>query len=115
MSLEAAIEKLTAAVEANTAALAAGGAAPAAAPAATTTTKGGKGGKTTTTEPSVTRDQMVKALNDLKEKSGVAAAKKVVKEVGKAEKMADIADDKIEAVFKEATKALSAEEDGGDI
>lgn len=115
MSLEDNIVALTKAIEANTAALLAGGgaAAPAAttAPAAETTGKG-KGGKTSkTTEPTVTREQMVAALNDVKEKKGVAAAKAIIKDVGGADKMADIPEGKIAEVHKAATDALKEEEE----
>lgn len=109
MSLEQAIEKLTAAIEANTAAVtAAAGSAPAAAPAAT-----GKGKKADTPKadtPKVTREQMTKALNDVKEAKGVDAAKGIIKDVGKAAKMADIADNLIEAVYNAAVEKLAEEE-----
>jgi hypothetical protein len=107
MSLEDKIEALTKAVEASTAALTAGGAAP----AATTTAKAGKTKTTETTAPTTTREEMVAALNEVKEKKGVSDAKALIKDVGKADKMADISDKLIDAVFK-AAQAKLAEEEG---
>lgn len=115
MSLEDKIEALTKAVEANTAALLAGGGAAPAAASAPAAGKGGKGGKTTekADTPKVSRDEMVKALNEVKESKGVAEAKRLIKEVGGADKMADIPDGKIEVVYKAAKELLTAEEEEG--
>lgn len=104
MSLEQAIEKLTAAVEANTAALKAGGG------------KSGSG-KSETTSSSDSgykakhdKAAMQAALNEVKEKLGTPAAKALIKDVGGADKMADITDPKkIDEVYEAAKKKL---EDG---
>lgn len=103
MSLEQAIEKLTAAVEANTAALKAGGGA-----------KGGSGKSETASDSGYKakhdKAAMQAALNEVKEKLGTPAAKALIKDVGGADKMADITDPKkIDEVYEAAKKKL---EDG---
>ena len=134
MSLEAAIQALTAAVEANTAALqSAGVAAPASsnppatpAPAEEKTAKRGRPAKeeaaaapaaapapAPAAAPSRTRDEMNAAREKVKEKLGLEEAKKVISEVGKAAKRAEIADNLIVTVFDHCEQLLNggADED----
>lgn len=104
MSLEQAIEKLTAALEANTAALKAGGGTKAS--GKTETTSGGDSGYKAKHDKAA----MQAALNEVKEKHGTPAAKELIKTVGGADKMADITDPKkIDEVYEAAKKKL---EDG---
>lgn len=102
MSIEDAILKLAAALEANTAAVLASGGTAAAAPAAEKTTKATKAtkGETTTEKaaPKVTRDEVNAALEKVKEKFGVEEAKSIISGAGKAPKRADIAEDNFAAV-----------------
>ena len=108
MSLEQKIEALTAAIEANTAALKAGGGAAASTSKATAT-------KTTKEEkpkaPAHTREEMAALVRKVKAEKGEDAAKGIIKEVGGVEKLADIPDAKIDAVFDAATEKLAEEED----
>lgn len=97
MSLEEKIAALTAAVEANTAALKAGGGA-----------KAGTGSSSPASKH--TRAEMQAAMNELKEKKGAPEAKALIKEVGGVDKLADIPDDKIDACFDAAKKKLAAED-----
>lgn len=103
MSLEQALAANTAAVEALTAALKAGGGTAGAAAGKTTTTK-------TKTETKVTpknsREEMQALLKKVKEEKSADDAKAIIKDVGGVEKMADIPEDKIDAVFDAATTAL---------
>lgn len=128
MSIEAALAALTAAVEANTAALKAAGVAAPAASAGAEPEKKGRGRppkedapeKTTKSEPEgkYTKDEMTAALNEVKEKKGVADAKAIIKTVGKQDKMADIVDPKvIDAVYAACQEALKgkAEEEEDDM
>lgn len=106
MSLEQAIEKLTAAVEANTAALKAGGGGKAAGTSSGASDKGDGGYKA-----KFDKAEMQTALNAVKEKHGTPAAKALIKEIGGADKMADITDPKkIDAVTEAAKKKLDEEE-----
>lgn len=109
MSIEQKIEALIAALEANTAALKAGGAAAPAAgkPAATSTTKTVK--ETAKPASTNTREAMQALLKKVKEEKSADDAKGIIKEVGGVEKMADIPEDKIDAVFDAATAALEEE------
>lgn len=105
MSLEQAIEKLTAAVEANTAALKAGGGAKSGSGKSETASSGDSGYKAKHDKAA-----MQAALNEVKEKHGTPAAKELIKNVGGADKMADITDPKkIDEVYEAAKKKL---EDG---
>lgn len=111
MSLEQKIEALTVAVEALTAAMKGG--APAAGKAATPAPAAAK---TTKAEYKAehTADQMKAALTKVKETLGTGEAKAIIKDVGKADKMADITDPKlIDACYKAATAKLE-EQSGGD-
>lgn len=107
MSLEEKIAALTVAIEANTAAVKAGGGTPAAAgkPAG----KGTGAAAATTTKPKHTREELVAALGQVKEKSDAATARELFK--AHAEKMAGIPEGKIDEVFAAATAKI-AELDG---
>jgi hypothetical protein len=110
MSLEKAIADLTVAIQENTAALKAGGGKAAASSGGETTANTKPKGET---KPSSkhTRAEMQAALSELKEKKGTEAARTVIKDVGGAGKMAEIPEDKIDAVYDAAKKAL---EDAGE-
>lgn len=105
MSLEQALAANTAAVEALTAVLKAG--------AGKTTPAAGK------TEPAksgyeakFSKADMQSALNEVKEKLSTAEAKKLIKEVGGADKMADITDPAtIDKVYEAAKKVLEVAAD----
>ena len=114
MSLEQALAANTAAVEALTAAIKAGG---------TTPSSGSTSGKTETKpkaeakskpKSAHSREDMAALLTKVKETFDATAAKTIIKEVGGSEKMADIADDKIDAVYDAAKAKLEASEDNGD-
>lgn len=122
MSIDAAILALTAALNANTAALEkAAGATTSAAekPAA------GKGKATAETkkadEPKVTQEQVNAALIKIKDAFGMPEAKTVIKEFGLVDKMADIKPAQFKAVlegaiakFDELTAAAEGGDDKGD-
>lgn len=61
-------------------------------------------------KPKHTRDEMEAALNALKDKKGIEAAKGVIKSAGGVDKKAEIPDDKVDAVFDAATAAAAEEE-----
>lgn len=123
MSLEQALAANTVAIEALTAALTAATKptlnTEVAAPAKVTTTTekptkaaAEKPAKPAADEaPKATRDEMVAALKALGEAKSAEAAKEVIKSVGKSEKMAQIKDALVDAVYK-AAKAKLAEEEG---
>lgn len=113
MSLEQAIEKLTAAVEANTKALA-GGTGKA---STGTSTKSETKTETKKYEAKHTKDEMMAALSELKKKAGGDAEvpKAIIKNVGGADKMADINDPaKIDAVYEAAKEKMASLEESGD-
>lgn len=98
MSLEEALAKNTAALEANTAALLNGGGKPAA-----------SGGGASAYKPKHTYDEMTAALGELKEKSGGSdVPKEIIKTVGKADKMKDITDPALIDAVYDACKAKVA-------
>ena len=105
MSLEQAIQALTAAVEANTAALNGAGASK---PAATTSTKAEKPAADAYT-PKHSKEEMTAALNEVKERFGTPVAKAIVTDVGNAAKMAEITDPKLIDACYDAAKAKLAE------
>lgn len=110
MSLEQKIEALTAAIEANTAALLAGGTS---APAATTTTKTTKAEKAPKVDEYVakhTETEARAAIEKVKVDKGVPAAKAIIKAVG-FDKLGDIkkAED-FDKLYDKAQEALSDEE-----
>lgn len=117
MSIEAALAALTAAVEANTAAiLGAAKAAPEATADTEKTTKTTKGTKATKAEkeepakPEHSREEMIAILAKVKEEKDVAAARAIIKTTGGVDKMADIPEAKIDAVFAACEAALAEEE-----
>lgn len=130
MSIEKALADLTEALNANTAALLkAGGATPnpttvaameeardkkgpgrpkkeeAAAPAAAPAPAAPKA-------PARTQEEMVAALEEVKDKISLDAAKKIITEVGGVEKRKDIPADKYAAVYDAAKAAVEAAEEG---
>lgn len=125
MSIEKALADLTEALNANTAALLkAAGSAPAAAAAAEPAEKKGPGRpkKDTAAEkpaapakPTVTQEQMVAALEEVKDKISLDAAKKIISEVGGVDKRKDIPADKYAAVYEAAKAAIEGGEDGEDM
>lgn len=118
--IEQLIKDLIAALNANTAAQG-GNAAAASTDAGTTTTSGTKGKTTgtktkTETKPAgPSREEMVAALTEVKEKFGAAEAKAIITKVG-ADKMANIDDAKIGTAFTLAKAKLEADsgDEGGD-
>jgi hypothetical protein len=123
MSFDAQLTELNTNIKALIAALGAAGSVStastgtAAADAGASTTKTSKTSKTKTdTKPAgPSREEMVAALTEVKEKFGAAEAKAIITKVGAA-KMAEIADDKISAAFTLAKSKLeaSAETDDDD-
>lgn len=115
MSIEDAILKLAAALEANTAAvLASGGtaAAPTADKAAEKTTGKGKGKAdapaAAPAAPKITRDEVNAALEQVREKFGVEVAKAIISGAGKAPKRADIAEENFAAVMAACAEKMQA-------
>lgn len=121
MSLEQKIEALTAAIEANTAALTGGAKAPAAAvekaaPAAVE--KAAKVPKAEKSKPAAyeakhTKSEAHAAVNEVKEKLGIPAAKAVIAEAG-GTKLADIVTDEALDKLYDLSKAALGAEDGDD-
>ena len=119
MSIETKIDDLIAALNANTAAILgnAGSTTTVATdtPAATTTKGKGKAKDTaaeTPAKPKVSQEEMVAALELVKEKINLDAAKKLITEVGGVSKRAEIPADKYEAVYEAAKKAVEEAEEG---
>jgi DNA replication initiation complex subunit (GINS family) len=136
MSLEQHLHTLSASVEANTVAIKAliaklGTTATTAAEPAKTE-KADKADKAETSKPTTTtkstskpkeddrpksehtRQEMTAALNEVKEKFGAADAKAIIKSAGKVDKLAEIKDELIDAVYAAAKVKLDGEEAGGD-
>ena len=116
MSIEDAILKLAAALEANTAAVLASAGTAAAAPTAEKATKGTKGTKAEAPAPApaapkVTRDEVNAALEQVKEKFGVEEAKAIIAGAGKAPKRADIAEDNFAAVIAACAAKMESSAD----
>lgn len=111
MSLEQALVDATTAMKDLTAALNKGAAANGAADTGKTT----KTTKTTKEEKAAgpSRDEVNAALELVREKKGVDAAKSIIKDVGGAAKRADIPDDKLQAVADACKKAIEGGEDDG--
>jgi len=102
MSVDAKIDALIAALNANTEALKA---AAVAAVSDKTETKTGKGKTTEKTKdeaPKVTQEQVNAALIKIKDDFGMDEAKKVIKEFGKVDKMAEIKPAQYQAVLDAA-------------
>lgn len=121
MSIEKALEDLKAAIDANTAALLKVTGETISSPPETAEKPAAEGkrgpgrppkaDKEETKKPSgVDRSAMQAALNEVKEAKGVAEAKRLIKEEGGVDKMADIPDGKVQAVY-DAAKAIM---EGGD-
>jgi hypothetical protein len=102
MSIEQALAALTAAVEANTAALKGGASA-------------GKSETKTETKGYTakhTKEEMLAAMNEVKEKIDAATAKGIRDDVGKVAKLAELTDPAtIDAVYDAAKAALKKAED----
>jgi hypothetical protein len=121
MSFDAQIAELNTNIKALIAALGAastGGASAAADTGTASTAKStGTKGKTKTAEKAgPSREEMVAALTEVKEKFGAAEAKAIISKVGAA-KMVEIADDKISAAFtlaKAKLEASSTDDDNND-
>jgi len=64
-------------------------------------------------KPQRSREDMVGALQELRTAKGKEAAKAVIESTGGCEKMAEIPDDKIEAVYEAAKAAMTAPDDDG--
>lgn len=105
MSLEDKIEALTKAVEANTAALkAAGGSSGGAASSSSA-------GSTKAAASTTTQAAMQALLNKVKTEKDADTAKKIIKDAGGVTKMAEIPEDKYDAVAAACKKALEAAAD----
>jgi hypothetical protein len=112
MSIEKALADLQAAIEANTAAVLgkAGAAAETTTVKTTKTEATAKPGKTTkVVKEGPSREEMQALLTRVKEEKDAATAKGLIKKFGKVEKMAEIGEDRIEAVFNAAKALLEAE------
>lgn len=116
MSLEEAILKMSASLDANTAAILGNAGAPAA-PAPAAEKPAGKAKKETPAPaappaaPAVDFSKMNAALEKVKEEKGVEAAKGIIKDVGGVPKRADIPEAKFQAVYDACAEALAAEEE----
>lgn len=122
MSIDAAILALTTALIANTAALEKAAGVTQTAGAATETKTTGKGrtaAEKKADEPKITQEQVNAALIKIKDDFGMPAAKEVIKEFGKVEKMSEIKPAQFQAVFdaavaKHAELSAGGEEEKGD-
>lgn len=118
MSLEQKIELLTAAVEANTAAIKAQGATAGAAadkPAGKAPAKEKAAAKEKADTPKHTHEECVAALTKIKDEHGIAHAKEILTK-HKIGKMAEIPADKFDVVYAEAVAKYDelSGADGGD-
>ena len=112
MSFDAQITELNTNIKALIAALGAASTGTASAASTGTADTGtakttGKGKTKTAEKTGPTREEMVAALTEVKEKFGAAEAKAIITKVGAA-KMAEIADDKIGSAFTLAKAKLEA-------
>jgi hypothetical protein len=119
MSIEALIGTLIEAVEANTFTLrklVANGGATSAAESGSATPEdkpargrppknNGGGGK-----PAHSRSELTAVMSELREAQGVKVAKDLIKSVGKSDKLNDVPDGNVDALFLAAKKALGEEE-----
>lgn len=112
MSLEDAINKLTAAVEANTAAVKGAVAKPAADAAAGKETKAKEAKETKAAKPKNDLAAVNAALEKVKDAQGVPAAKKIISEVGGVAARKDIPESKYDEVVAACAKALEGEGGG---
>ena len=127
MSIEKAIADLTAALEANTAALLKSGgtaapapaATPAAEPPAADAPKRGRPAKTAAAPapetPAIDRSAVNAALEKVKEAHGVEAAKGIITKFGKVAKRADIAEENLKAVYDACKAQMEGGEDDEDM
>lgn len=106
MSLEQAIQALTAAVEANTAAVKAGGGA-----SAGGTTKSTKPPKDEVKKPTKTREELAAVMGKVKEAKTKEVAQALIKDVGKSDKLAGVAEELIDELFAAAEKKLAEEDE----
>lgn len=118
MSLEQALAANTAAIEALTAALQAGGSVPAATttekPASTGKTTRAAAGKTTkASKPAHTPEECQAVLIKIKDEHGIEHAKEILAEHG-IDKMANIKADQADAVFASAEAKYAELSAGGD-
>lgn len=121
MAIEELISNLTAALEANTAAILGAGAnvGAGAAPAAEPEKKPSSGGRKKAADKATskyTADQVRDTLIKVKSEVGEDEAKRIISEVGGYEKLAQLVADpsKFDAVMEAAEAALSGEDEGGD-
>jgi type IV secretory pathway TrbL component len=109
MSIETLLQDLTAAVQANTAALQ--GKAHATAGKAETKATTGKTDKAASANKSkISKAEMQAALNKVKEEKGTAAAKKLIANAG-FDKLAEVSEDKYQELYDAAKAELG---EGGD-
>lgn len=106
MSLEQAIQALTAAVEANTAAVKAGGGA-----SAGGTTKSTKPPKDEVKKPTKTREELAAVMGKVKEAKTKEVAQALIKDVGKSDKLAGVAEELIDDLFAAAEAKLKEEDE----
>lgn len=74
----------------------------------------GKAGKAGAAKPTHTRAELTAVMNELKESKGASVAKGLIKEVGGSDKLAEVADAKIDELVKAAKEALAEGDDGDD-
>ena len=116
MSVDAKIDALIAALNANTEALKAAGtgtAATASAEKSETKPKGKGAAATKEDAPKITQDQVNAALIKIKDDFGMDEAKKVIKEFGKVDKMAEIKPAQYQAVYDAAVAKHAELSEGG--
>jgi hypothetical protein len=113
MSIEAALQALTAAVEANTAALKAGGGSAAAAPKADAKAAAPKAEAKVekAAKSKYTLDQVKAAIVKVRETQGTPAAKAIIADAGKADKMDNIKPENFDGVIAACEAALAESDD----
>lgn len=117
MSIEQLLQGVIEALNKNTAALEAAAGKTGAASTGSGETSGstGKTGGTTKDKPKgPTVEEMQAVLTQVKEKFGAAEAKAIIKSAGGVDKMAEIPEKKVKAVFEAAQAKLNATDEGGD-
>ena len=112
MSLEQALAENTAALKEMTAALGKGGAAPSGEAAAPAAAKTGKSkAPAPAPAPAIDRSAVNAALEEVKNKFGVDAAKELIQSSTGASKRSEIPDDKLQAAYDAAKKKIDGGED----